>query len=68
VPFTSILYINGANDYSQIEILDLAGQSVKSIQINKTLTQINLSDLKQGIYIIHFSNESTFITKKIIKN
>ena len=53
----------------QIEIVDLSGRKLKSLQLENTFTEIKLFDLKQGMYFLLITTEDKHIAvKKIIKN
>jgi hypothetical protein len=68
VPFSDILYFDGANRYSLIKVFDISGQLVKSVQIQEAPNNnIDLSILKQGVYYIQFSDKAGFVTQKAIK-
>lgn len=53
----------------QIEIVDLSGRKVKSLQLENTFAEIKLFDLKQGMYFLLITTEDKHISvKKIVKN
>lgn len=57
-------------DYSinTIQITDMNGRIVKKVSNNSNETQISLSDLSQGVYLMKItSNEGVSTTKKIVK-
>ena len=67
----SIKFINPLqNDKSEIIITDLAGKQVYNGVVLKeeTLKQFDLSNSKDGIYIMMIKNKEILVTKKIIKN
>jgi len=51
---------------TKIAIFDYSGQLVKSIT-NNAINQIDISDLKQGIYILKVSTESGHSTNRFVK-
>ena len=70
------IYPNPANDIisvelpinkSTIEIMNFNGQIVKRMKSYNSLTQIDISDLKGGIYLIKVADEKGVFTKKFIK-
>jgi hypothetical protein len=70
IPATNSVYLKISNDvpdtYSFI-LLDTKGMIIKQNKINSTETEIDISNLSNGIYIIRvIGNDKTF-TKKIIK-
>jgi hypothetical protein len=60
----TIEVFNGFNN--NINILDLSGKLLKSIQSMKAITNINLSTLQAGVYFISINNENGTIIKKLI--
>jgi hypothetical protein len=71
------LYPNPANDVlninSELEeikllsIADLNGRIVKSLEVNQTSSQINVSDLASGTYFVTITSEEGNTVKKFIK-
>jgi len=55
-----------SNIDTNIEIYDILGKRVYKNSINKT-SNLNLQDLKSGIYIVKISQNNTTITKKLVK-
>lgn len=52
-----------------VEIVDLNGRTVKSIQLGGVANaQINISDLSSGMYLMNISSDQGSTTKKIVKN
>ena len=52
---------------AQVQILNLEGKSVKSLNLNSGETKLNLSDLAAGVYLIQFKGVSgTTTMKKIV--
>ena len=75
-PAQSFLTINfeleNANVPTQIRLLDMNGRQVKSITsnfMNSGVNQINtdVSDLKQGIYLLQITAGNKSITKRVVK-
>ncbi|MBU4539200.1 MAG: T9SS type A sorting domain-containing protein [Weeksellaceae bacterium] len=65
-PFTNILYISNIDQVKEILISDAAGRLVKRLQ--KTGSALELSDLKQGPYLISLKmNDGTVQSFKTIK-
>ena len=53
-----------------LEILDMSGRSVwvgAQITLNESPTQIDVSDLSTGIYIVRLSSEKGTVSKKVMK-
>jgi hypothetical protein len=69
-PATTVLNINSKNNgaLNQIEVTDLNGRTVKSINANGVATtQINIADLTSGVYFLKVSSNEGVGTTKIIK-
>lgn len=72
-PSTSIITIEGLDNKSsfKLKVVDLTGKTViskKPDQSSNQLLQIDISTLQNGIYTLELENESTKLTKKLIKN
>ncbi|MDR2083892.1 MAG: M28 family peptidase [Bacteroidales bacterium] len=64
-PANDKIYINGDYLNQQVDIYDINGKLMNSIRINSNITEINISDLPKGLYLINISNK--FIGK-FVKN
>jgi hypothetical protein len=62
-PTKDIFFIRGEN-ISEIEILNLAGVLVFK---NSSTTRIDMSNFKNGIYLVRFKKDSKTIIKKLVK-
>ena len=51
---------------NSVELYNIAGQLVKSENINSMKTNINVSDLDKGIYILEIQSNETSIRRKLI--
>lgn len=52
-----------------VSITDLNGRTVKSLKLNgETSSQINISDLSAGVYMMNISSDQGSVTRKIVKN
>jgi len=51
----------------KIEVLDVFGRTIQTINSEKEILEINISNLSSGIYILKISVEESFILHKIIK-
>lgn len=61
-----IVYVKSEIKITKIEVYNIAGRLLK---MNKNESEINLSDLSTGMYIMKISsNKNQFYTRKIIKN
>jgi hypothetical protein len=68
-PSKGIVNINNTDtNINSIEISDLNGRVVKTVNsINDVNTQINISELSTGVYIMKIVSEKGTTTKKVIK-
>lgn len=64
-PANNILFIKGLNQASLLEIIDLNGRYVKTIQGFNT-SQIDISDVKQGMYYLRLTNDSMTAVHKLV--
>jgi hypothetical protein len=66
-PTNGILQIEAnTNQAKQIQIWDLKGQLLKSIQPNEYITEIDLSDLNSGIYLVAINLNEQKVFRKIV--
>lgn len=66
-PSRDMIIIKCLNEISEIEILNLNGQTVLFQSGNNTVEEINLNKLSEGIYFIKFKTDDKLFTEKIIK-
>ncbi len=70
-PATNIINIKNAENTSinKVVITDINGRTVKSVELNGTLSevQVNVSDIESGMYIMSVSSDRGTVVKKIIK-
>jgi len=58
----------GIQNYTLITIRDLTGKVIRTFPLTgEAIKTVNLSDLEQGVYIVKFSNETEYISKRIMK-
>ncbi len=56
------------NQLSKLEFINITGISVMEMQLNNTDSQIDISNLASGIYIVRLTNaKSTFQTRLVKK-
>ncbi len=66
IPTKDVIYIKTNSSFiGSVEVLDLLGRK-KDVKYNNH-NEVDLSNLKNGIYFLRLSNKSGTITKKIIK-
>lgn len=68
-PTTGIINItnNNNNLISEIEVTDLNGRIVKKVSNKDNISQLNISELSQGVYLMKIISDNGFVYKKIIK-
>ena len=75
--FAYSMYPNPANDYltvantadvSQVDIYDVTGKMVMTVNVASENITLNVSDLNTGMYIINVTNEKGVQTSKFVKN
>jgi hypothetical protein len=76
VDFTTNIYPNPAKNnitiennnfvISNIELYNITGQLVKTENVNSMSINMNISDLKTGIYILELHTNETSIRRKLI--
>lgn len=67
-PAQDIINIVSGNDNNSCEFLNMQGQLVKTVILNKGLQQINIEDLTSGIYLMRINGHNKPNYQKIIKN
>ncbi len=65
-PVNDILTVKGQN-ISSVEIIDINGKTQRLINNVKTTQNIDVADLKQGIYFVKITNEKGTKVSKLVK-
>ena len=55
-------------DKTMIELYSITGRLIKVLPIQSRLTQLNISDLAKGVYVIKVINDGGVEVRKIIRN
>jgi len=63
-PASRMLYIQGEQEVTEVKIYTITGSMVKSIR-EKNIRQINVEDLRTGLYMISLTTREGTVTKKI---
>jgi len=58
--------LNTLTEDVNIDIYNIVGQQVQSIQNARNLATLDLSNVSNGVYFVRISNEATVISKKVI--
>jgi len=67
-PANDILFISSDAKLSKVEVFNLLGQSVMSKTINSKQSELNISDLDAGMYLIKVYGENGVQTQRFLKN
>ena len=67
-PVNDILTLSYSNVISEVVVYNLLGQQVASVKPNATQTQVDLSALTAGTYMVKVTSEEVTKTVKVIKN
>ena len=66
-PAKNNITIENSNfEINTVELYNIAGQLVKSEDVNSMRTNLNVSDLNKGIYILEIQSNKTSIRRKLI--
>jgi hypothetical protein len=66
-PAQNKININASFDINTIEIYSILGQKIISLTINNTSSEINISELSSGAYIVKITSDGKTSTQKLIK-
>lgn len=66
-PVTDVLTISYANEISKVQVMNLLGQEVMVKSINATQSQIDMSNLATGSYLVKVTSDNKVKTIKVIK-
>lgn len=64
-PATSTVFVE-TNGNAQVNIIDMTGRCVKSVELTDNVSTINIEDINEGIYFIMIQNENNRIVEKLI--
>lgn len=67
-PASSILNINyNSDEEAVIEIFNVCGAMMKTVQVNQKLNQVDISELPAGMYVVTIRNQFGVDSKRLIK-
>lgn len=66
-PTSGILKVKAKNEIEKVEITNFKGQRLMSFQPNSDNTELNISQLKEGVYLVKVSSKQQTQVYKIIK-
>ena len=67
-PASDVLNISSQSTINTVEIFNVLGQKVITMQVEDTSAEINVSNLNAGIYLIKYEINNSTSTKKFVKN
>jgi len=67
-PANDVLNISSQRTINTVEIFNVLGQKVITMQVEDTSAEINVSNLNAGIYLIKYEINNSTSTKKFVKN
>ena len=69
-PTSDVIIIESTDEMQTIDIFDIRGRRVYSVNIDDSRIAIDISDFNNGIYVVNviYRNSSKVTTRKIIKN
>jgi len=65
-PSTGILHIDADEFVSQVALLDIGGNTVKTVQVDGHRTTLNLQDIPSGIYLLKITGDNVSVTQRVI--
>jgi hypothetical protein len=68
VPAKSVITVQFAEQFTQLEIVDISGRVLIRKNITRHREEIDISTLARGVYFIRLSNGNTIISKKLVKD
>lgn len=68
-PSYNVINLSSSNNiiFNTIQIVDINGRIIKSIDSNQTFVQIDVTDLNSGVYFVNIESEEGTTTKKFVK-
>lgn len=66
-PVTNVLNIDAKNQINQVKVYNMAGQQVLSKEASSKSSQVDMSTLKSGVYLVEVTSDSITTTYKVIK-
>ena len=67
-PFTSNLDVRSDQKMESIQVIDITGKIVKTMNTEGNFASLDLSNLMNGAYMIVVNSNNSVSTKRIIKN
>lgn len=67
-PADNFINVENTSEAMILKIFDVRGSLIKTEKIQKGNRKIDISDLKSGVYFVHYSTESNNYTQKLVVN
>lgn len=67
-PVIDIVNIDNTGDVSLVEVFDVSGRLVRTIQVTTEKVTIDVADLQTGVYLVNVTNDKGTQSSKFIKN
>ena len=65
-PATSAVYVETTMSNAQVNIIDMTGRCVKSVEMSDNVATINVEDINKGVYFIMIQNDNNKVIEKLI--
>lgn len=65
-PATNVLNVEVSSDVQQLSLINIAGQTVYTTEIESGKTSINLNGFKRGLYFVQVENKDGITTRKVM--
>ena len=67
-PVTDMLHIQATTTLNGVEIYDMLGKKVRQYTLNGTANQLDVSTIRDGVYILYIQTDTGITTRRLIKN
>ncbi|NOZ35790.1 MAG: T9SS type A sorting domain-containing protein [Chlorobi bacterium] len=68
-PAQNTLFVKDMHNISELSIVNVLGKTIDSYPVNSDFTELNINNLKNGLYFIRFNtNSGKFFVKTFVKN
>jgi hypothetical protein len=64
-PADDLLIIQGLNETGILKIYNVSGTLMKTVNLDADHAEINVSGLKEGMYLLHIETENGMFTRKL---
>jgi hypothetical protein len=62
-----VVTLQNQKQNTSVQLCDITGSIVKSIAVGELFNELNLSDLRSGVYFLHLTSGDAQFTKRIVK-